>query len=104
MSSLVRSGKSARMSSMDMPPARYSSTSWTVMRIPRMHGWPLRLPGSMVIRDRHCSFIRNLLPRRTWLTDAVSCSTSHYSGSLRQVLTELRRDVFGVNDAHHVRV
>lgn len=34
----------------DIPPARYSSTSRTVIRSPRMHGCPLRLPGSIVIR------------------------------------------------------
>src|SRR5260370_26463096 len=50
MSSAVKSGKSARISSGDMPPARYSRTSCTVMRSPRMHGCPLRLSGSMVMR------------------------------------------------------
>ena len=34
--------------SADMPAARYSRTSWTVIRKPRMHGWPLRLAGSML--------------------------------------------------------
>src|SRR6185312_4936699 len=50
MSSSVNSGKSARSSSTRIPPARYSSTSRTVIRIPRMHGCPLRFPGSMVMR------------------------------------------------------
>ena len=34
----------------------------TVMRMPRMHGRPPRLPGSRVIRDRHCSYTKDLLP------------------------------------------
>lgn len=42
------SGKSASTSSTDMPEARYSSTSVTVMRSPRAHGFPPRLPGSSV--------------------------------------------------------
>jgi hypothetical protein len=46
----VSSGKSASNSGTLIPPARYSSTSRTVIRIPRMHGWLLRLPGSMVMR------------------------------------------------------
>src|SRR6267378_7401503 len=50
ISSAVRSGKSARISSTDIPPARYSRTSRTVIRSPRMHGWPLRLPGSIVMK------------------------------------------------------
>jgi hypothetical protein len=41
----VNSGKSATMSSALIPPARYSSTSCTVMRVPRKHGLPLRTPG-----------------------------------------------------------
>jgi hypothetical protein len=49
MSSRVSSEKSVSISSSDMPPARYSRTSWTVMRIPRMHGLPLRLPSSIVM-------------------------------------------------------
>jgi hypothetical protein len=49
MSSGVSSGKSANTSSTVIPPARYSSTSRTVSRIPRMQGWPLRLPGSTVM-------------------------------------------------------
>ena len=48
MSSEVRSGKSASISACDMPDARYSSTSYTVMRSPRMHGLPPRFPGSIV--------------------------------------------------------
>src|SRR5205085_1687030 len=33
------------------------------MRMPRMQGRPPRLPGSIVIRDRHWSFIANLRGR-----------------------------------------
>lgn len=49
MSSAVRSGKSETISSVDIPPAKYSSTSETVMRNPRMQGLPLLLPGSIVM-------------------------------------------------------
>src|SRR5438128_10143291 len=51
-SSRVRSGKSRRISSSLIPDARYSKTSVTVIRRPRMQGLPPRLPGSKVIRDR----------------------------------------------------
>jgi len=50
MSSLVSSGKSARISASVIPDARYSSTSETVIRRPRTQGFPLRLPGSTVMR------------------------------------------------------
>lgn len=46
ISSRVRSGKSLRMSASLMPEARYSNTSYTVMRRPRMQGLPPRLAGS----------------------------------------------------------
>ena len=52
ISSRFRSEKSARISSSDMPDARYSRTSYTVMRRPRMHGFPPRLPGSSVMTCR----------------------------------------------------
>lgn len=41
----VSSGKSATMSAVDMPAARYSRTSYTVIRVPTKHGLPLRTPG-----------------------------------------------------------
>jgi hypothetical protein len=41
-------GDEPRVSASDMPDARYSSTSYTVMRSPRMHGLPPRFPGSIV--------------------------------------------------------
>jgi len=44
--------QSATICSGVMPPARYSSTSYTVMRRPRMHGFPPRLPGSIVMMVR----------------------------------------------------
>jgi len=50
ISSRVRSGKSLRMSASLMPEARYSRTSYTVMRSPRIQGFPPRLPGSIVMR------------------------------------------------------
>src|SRR5882724_9370670 len=49
MSSRVNSEKFCRISSSDMPPARYSRISCTVIRNPRMHGLPLRLPDSIVM-------------------------------------------------------
>src|SRR5437762_7263532 len=52
MSSRVKSGKSRRISSSLIPDARYSRTSVTVTRRPRMQGLPPRLPGSTVIRER----------------------------------------------------
>lgn len=50
MSSEVRSGKSLSISYKVIPEAKYSNTSYTVMRNPRMHGFPPRLPGSIVMR------------------------------------------------------
>src|SRR5437016_967578 len=49
MSSIVRSGKSLRISSSVIPEARYSRMSYTVIRSPRIQGLPPRLPGSIVI-------------------------------------------------------
>ncbi len=49
MSSSVRYGKSRRISVCVIPDARYPSTSPTVIRRPRMQGFPLRLPGSIVM-------------------------------------------------------
>jgi hypothetical protein len=51
ISSLVSSGKSAKISASVMPEARYSRTSETVIRSPRIQGFPLRLPGSTVMRS-----------------------------------------------------
>ncbi len=53
MSERVNSGKSTTISSGVIPPARYSKTSWTVIRSPRTQGFPLRLSGSMVIIPRY---------------------------------------------------
>jgi len=52
ISSRVRSGKSLRISFSDMPEARYSRTSYTVIRSPRIQGFPPRFPGSIVIKAR----------------------------------------------------
>ncbi len=51
MSSRVRLGKSARIWSSAIPPAKYSRTSYTVIRVPRTQGLPLRTPGAIVIRS-----------------------------------------------------
>ena len=50
MSSRSRPGKSARISASVIPDAKYSRTSYTVIRSPRMHGFPPLLPGSRVMR------------------------------------------------------
>jgi len=55
ISSRVRSGKSERIFSSSMPPARYSRMSYTVMRVPLIHGLPLRINGFTEIRS--CQFI-----------------------------------------------
>ena len=49
MSSRLRLGKSVRIWSSVMPPAKYSRMSYTVIRVPLMHGLPLRIPGSMMM-------------------------------------------------------
>ena len=51
MSSGSRSRRSDRISVSVIPEARYSSTSYTVIRSPRMHGFPALLPGSSVMRS-----------------------------------------------------
>src|SRR5579864_7422370 len=51
MSSRVRSGKSLRIASSVIPPARYSSTSYTVMRVPLIQGFPERTAGFTEIRS-----------------------------------------------------
>ena len=51
MSSRSRLGKSARIRSSVMPPARYSRTSYTVMRVSRMQGLPPRTPVVILIRS-----------------------------------------------------
>ena len=52
MSSGSKSGKSARISSFVIPEAKYSSRSYTVIRSPRMHGFPALFPGSSVMRSK----------------------------------------------------
>ena len=42
MSSFVKQGKSARVSCVVIPAAKYDNTSYTVIRIPRIHGLPQR--------------------------------------------------------------
>jgi Transposase IS116/IS110/IS902 family len=61
MSSRVRSGKSPRICSSVMPPARYSSTSYTAMRVPLIQGLPLRTAGFTVIRSSQP--MTEILPR-----------------------------------------
>ena len=50
-----------------MPEAKYSSTSDTVMRMPRTHGFPLRFPGSTVIRSCRWDSMSTIYDgRRLW--------------------------------------
>jgi hypothetical protein len=65
---MVSSGKSASTSCTLIPPARYSRTSRTVIRMPRMHGWPLRLPG---YRDETDG------AKRRWSTAGTKLRASH---------------------------
>ena len=51
MSSRVRLGKSARIWSSLIPPAKYSRTSYTVTRVPLMQGLPLQIAGLITIRS-----------------------------------------------------
>src|SRR5712691_6213269 len=60
MSSRVRSGKSLRIASSVIPPARYSSTSYTVMRVPLIHVLLPRTPG--LTETRPCHAITGLYP------------------------------------------
>lgn len=52
ISSRASSGKSARIWSSDIPPARYPRTSPTVMRVPRSEGLPNRTSGVIAMRSR----------------------------------------------------
>jgi hypothetical protein len=52
ISSSITSGKSARISPGDIPPARYSRRSETLIRVPRITGLPLRIAGSITTRAR----------------------------------------------------
>jgi hypothetical protein len=58
MSSRERSGKSFRISSSVIPPARYSRMSYTVILEPLMHGLPLLTDGLIWILS--CQFMRGL--------------------------------------------
>src|SRR5882672_7843352 len=71
MSSRARSGKSLRISSSVIPPARYSSTSYTVMRVPLMHGFPLRTAGLTEIRSCHAMAELYLLRPKNGLPAAL---------------------------------
>ena len=69
MSSRVRSGKSLRISSSLIPEARYSKTSYTVIRRPRMQGFPPRFSGSMVMR-----FFQSMISRVAWGTAKIKAA------------------------------
>lgn len=64
ISSRVRSGKSDSILSSSIPPAMYSNTSYTVMRVPLMQGFPLRIEGFTEIRS--CQFMIEKLSRSGW--------------------------------------
>lgn len=78
ISSAVKSGKSARISSSDIPPARYSRISVTVIRVPRITGLPLRMPGSITIRARS-PFTVTALPVVHHSTVGLVCSRTSIS-------------------------
>jgi AMP-binding enzyme len=44
-----RAGKSSRIYCTIMPPARYSNMSYTVIRVPTIQSFPLRMPGLPII-------------------------------------------------------
>ena len=44
-------GKSRTNSSSDIPPAKYSRMSYTVIRVPLIQGLPLRMAGSIAMRS-----------------------------------------------------
>ncbi len=79
ISSRVISGKSEIILSSSIPPAIYSRTSYTVMRVPLIHGFPLRIAGLTEIRS--CHFIlsssvsylhdRRMSRRSTLKTDSI---------------------------------
>ncbi len=53
ISSRVISGKSEIILPSSIPPAIYSRTSYTVMRVPFIYGFPLRIAGLTEIRSCH---------------------------------------------------
>lgn len=65
ISSCVRSGKSARTSCSVMPPAKYPSTSDTVIRVSLMMGLPLRMDGSSVMRFNRSDMIFSCVLRQS---------------------------------------
>src|SRR2546422_671375 len=73
ISSRVRSGKSLRIASSVIPPARYSSTSYTVMRVPLIQGFPLRTAG--FTETRSCHAMVKFVPPSV-LGGALSATTS----------------------------
>ena len=79
MSSWVSAGNSARSSDSGVPAARYPRTSYTVMRVSRMHGFPFRRPGLMVIRSSKFTPERcprwARMTRRRWVAEAENWKT-----------------------------
>ncbi len=82
-SSVFRSGKSLRISDSDISPAIYSSTSYTVIRVPRMHGLPPRTSGSTTIRSSQLMFATSLPGRSNKaLQRTANCVSQLWFGSL----------------------
>lgn len=73
ISSLVSSGKLAKISASVMPEARYSRTSETVIRSPRIQGFPLRLPGSTVMRSNSSDVMPAVYDRRLATAKPLKC-------------------------------
>src|SRR5947199_10838075 len=91
MSSRVRSGKSFRISSSLIPPARYSKTSYTVILVPLTHGLPLRTAGFIKIRS--CQFMRELyLAGREVLTSGARSPASGHRGRTASCSNRPRTD------------
>ena len=91
ISSLVSSGKSARISASVMPEARYSRTSETVIRSPRIQGFPLRLPGSTVMRSSSSDAMASVYDGLPATAKPLTCcrltsglNSRHFAGIFRE--------------------
>lgn len=100
MSSASRSGNSERIWASDMPAARYSRTSYTVILNPRMHGFPPRLSGSSVMRFRKASMAYSWYSERRPLGQERLAGSAAGEGASVDVV-ELMKDDAGLGDHLH---
>jgi hypothetical protein len=80
-----------------MPLARYSSTSYTVMRSPRTQGLPPRLPGSIVMMSEYfivLTLFENPVPSNRKLAVLLGHGGLPYASIAR----ERGRDGIGICD------